>query len=954
MPLEDLVILLPCYSLEDLPLDWTSDDAQSLLSAWTALYHPALLAAADRLPRWFRADDPPADPAGNLVAIPQCCETRLPDSWPQRANQAGACVLQHISRREDVVRDALAYVTPDLSRLDPDLADDFLALGFCHLQVELLTRQLRYMSNLDTDRFQREAVGAARKAVEGDTQAARDQLRSAFELLTDAREYYYPVEANLLDLTLVAPSTAGSALRGELASQTPVNLMLSGETLGAIAQREPATLDAIRDGLTQGKLAILGGEYQEREIPLMPLDRILRQFHRGLALYQHHLGTRPAVFARRRFGLTPALPGILRGLGFNAAVHFTLDDGQFPVGNQSKIRWEGRDGQVVEALARLPIDAARSEQFFKLPEKLGNTMDMDHAATVVFAHWPGHASPWYHDLKRMAAYSPVLGRFIGMDSYFQNMQMVGSVKRYSADEYRSPYLRQQVAAGQSDPISRWVRYDRTRLAMESSQTLATLTALISRRPNDCPDSQRPLDELEDLVAAQSPEASELPQPVEERLQQTARDATRVLAGQQPADEGQAGYLLWNPWSFPRRVYLDVSAFRRPAAVDGPIWRCAETGGQIEAVVDVPAMGFAWVGPQTDSPPAQKATLFRRKSKHTEPPLAEPYVLRNEFFEATIEPTTGAIRSICLHNTRGNRLSQQLAMRIPAPSQPRNVWGEEDTEQDYSVMAADKLSVDAGPLVGRIQSRGRLLDRTAQLLARFTQTLTVRRGSRILELEIELDIDRQPDADPWNSYYALRFAWGNAVTNLCRGVHGASHSSEALLCETPQFIDLRSGKGSTTILTGGLPYHRRFGPRKLDSLLIVRGENARRFRLGIGVDLDYPAAAALDFMAPVVAAPAARAPRTPAGWLFHIDARNVVASDWQPLLSDRSVVGYRVNLLETEGRTAQVGVRSLRAVASANRADFDGGHPTVLPVQDDRVTIGIDPYQCVCLEARFAS
>jgi hypothetical protein len=37
--------------------------------------------------------------------------------------------------------------------LDPELAADFLALGYCYLQIELLTRQMRYSSNLDEAYF---------------------------------------------------------------------------------------------------------------------------------------------------------------------------------------------------------------------------------------------------------------------------------------------------------------------------------------------------------------------------------------------------------------------------------------------------------------------------------------------------------------------------------------------------------------------------------------------------------------------------------------------------------------------------------------------------------------------------------------------------------------------------------------------------------------------------------
>jgi alpha-mannosidase len=401
--------------------------------------------------------------------------------------------------------------------------------------------------------------------------------------------------------------------------------------------------------------------------------------------------------------------------------------------------------------------------------------------------------------------------------------------------------------------------------------------------------------------------------------------------------------------------VDVSALPCPAASAGAVWRCVETDGRKEAVVDVPGMGFAWVGAGAKNAVPPKPTIWtRRRRKIEPPPLAEPYVLRNEYFEVTIDPTTGAIRSICLYNTRGNRLAQQLAMRIPSPSRPKNAWEEEDNEQDYSIMVADRVTVSEGPLVGRIESRGRLVDRRGQLIARFVQNMSVRRGSRVLQLDIELDVDRQPEPKPWDSYYAVRFAWGTAVTEVRRSVHGTSHASQGSSLEAPQFIDLRSANTSTTILTGGLPYHRRFGARKLDTLLIVHGETARHFQLGIGVDLMYPVPAAVDFAAPPVAVLVDRPPSGDVGWLFHLDAKNVVATDWQPLVSGGAVVGYRARLLETEGRVAEVGLRSFRALASACRPQLNGQNPTVLPVHDDCVTIRMMPYEWVSMEARFTS
>lgn len=952
MPLEDLVILLPCYSLEDLPLEWSPEDAASLLAAWSGLYHPALLAAVNRPVRWFRAEDPPPDPSNRVIAIPSCSTGRVPAAWLEQAEQAGACLLRDYPDRCTLVAQALDYLGADRSRLDGSLAEDFLALGFCHLQVELLTRQLRYMSNLDTDRFQRETLEAAQKAMLGETEAARDSLRSAFERLTEAREYYYPAEAHLLDLTLVAPSTAGAALRAELAGPTPVNLLLSGETLDQLAHQEPATLAALREALAQGRATIVGGETSEAEQPLLAREGILERLTQGLATYQAHLERRPAIFGRRRFGLCPTLPGLLAGLGFSGALHVTLDDGRFPVGKQSKFRWAGPEGRALDALGRVPIEAARADLFTKLPKQLGNTLDTDHAATVVFAHWPGHSSPWYGDLQRMSAYSPVLGRFLSLEEYFQKTESVGTVQKYAADEYRSPYLRQAVAAGQADPISRWVRYHRARAAIASLQTLGTLARCLGSRVPEATELAGLCQEIEALPSSPAVDES-LPARLEQRLAEVARQAAACLTGAAGSGPSQSGYLLWNPRSSACRRPVNVSRLARPPAAGGAVWRSAELEGRKEALVDVPALGFAWVTAAAETPPAAKRSFWARKPK-TPPPLAEPYVLRNEFLEAVVDPSSGAIKSLVVPNTRGNRLAQQLALRKSAAVRTRNAWGDDDLEQDYSVMAADHLSVEAGPLAGRIESRGRLLTRQGQQLARFVQRMLIRRGIPLLYLDIELEIDQAPEADPWDSYYAIRFAWGYTGAELVRGVHGTSQPTQAVLLEAPEFLAVRSGDRNTTILTGGLPYHRRFGTNKLDTLLAVRGEQARRFQVAVGVDLLYPMSAAQQFLAPEVVVPQEQPPGSPVGWLFHVDAKNVLATAWQPLVADGQVVGYRVRLLETEGRAVQAGLRSYRAVASAQRTQLNGESPTPLPVADDRVTIDLQPFEWIQVEARFAS
>ncbi len=165
--------------------------------------------------------------------------------------------------------------------------------------------------------------------------------------------------------------------------------------------------------------------------------------------------------------------------------HFTLDDGRFPTGNQSRIQWEGIDGATVEAIGSVPIDAGGTGSFLRLAETLGSAMNLDHTATVVLAHWPGRASPWYDDLRRIAAYGSILGAFATVTDYFDETEMAGQREDYGADEYRPPYLKQDVAAGRPDPISRWTRYFRRRAVVQATETLRALIPQCAKRPPHC-------------------------------------------------------------------------------------------------------------------------------------------------------------------------------------------------------------------------------------------------------------------------------------------------------------------------------------------------------------------------------------------------------------------------------------------------------------------------------------
>ena len=96
MKIDRLITLLPCSNLEDLRLDRNPDESEELLSAWSALWHPALIDAAQAMPGWHPADQPPQESAGSLIILPECCESLLPDGWLAECRGFRSCAVAQI------------------------------------------------------------------------------------------------------------------------------------------------------------------------------------------------------------------------------------------------------------------------------------------------------------------------------------------------------------------------------------------------------------------------------------------------------------------------------------------------------------------------------------------------------------------------------------------------------------------------------------------------------------------------------------------------------------------------------------------------------------------------------------------------------------------------------------------------------------------------------------------
>ncbi len=359
MAFQDLTILLPCHSLEDFPLHHEGEDAAGLLAAWTALWHPALVAAAGKMPGWARADDPPSDLAGRLLIVPQVSEAILLAGWPQRAAGEGATVIRHSADRQQLIDQALAALgTPAdavpadampadampadavaadaVAAIDAELAGDFLALGYAYLQEELLTRQMRYISHLDEVHFGREVVAAAQAAAAGQNDSAREHLQNCFDVLTESREHVYPAEAYLVDLTLVAPTTVGPSLRRELAAASASSLLISADTLRQMAEKEPESLAALRSAMERSAVTLVGGELAERELPLLPPETVLGEFTEASRTYRQLLGRAPRSTAAGDSACPPCCRKCFRGWASAAPCTSRSTRGNSPAPNRPR------------------------------------------------------------------------------------------------------------------------------------------------------------------------------------------------------------------------------------------------------------------------------------------------------------------------------------------------------------------------------------------------------------------------------------------------------------------------------------------------------------------------------------------------------------------------------------------------------------------------------------------
>ncbi len=433
-------VILPCRSFDDFPSHLAGPGAADLLASLTGLWHPALIHATQALPGYHPSEEPPdpAELAGELVVVPSSSRERMPPDWAERLRATtprNPSPVDAMPSRPETVAAMLSAAGIDLEKtqvFDESVAN-FLALGYAYLQVELITRALRYSSVLDTDQFTSAVVAAAAAAMTGNSDTEREELARAFDLLSDARNHVYSVDFYVVDITLLADSTLGESLRAKLASGSRTNLLITGEQLDLMAREHPETLAELRQAIEAGRASIVGGTMRGASAHLAP-ESLLAEIAEGQEAARRHLDHEFEVYGQFATEFSPLLPTAIKGLGFRGALHAGFDGGPLPKADQRKTNW-GPDGAKLEALATLPLDASRPETWLKLAERVSDTIAHDHVATVLLAAWPGTECEYFDDLRRVASFGHVLGKLVTLDEYFRETREADDWTNFYPHEY---------------------------------------------------------------------------------------------------------------------------------------------------------------------------------------------------------------------------------------------------------------------------------------------------------------------------------------------------------------------------------------------------------------------------------------------------------------------------------------------------------------------------------------
>ena len=921
-----LILLSPYQIPGQNPLMLGNDEVAAFLNGYSALWHPAALAGAAAPPKVASPYDHEQPAAGHLYAVPESPPLVLPDDWEQRVREAGAATFRTTADRPATMANLgqALQTLPSETAADPaqvadDRAPSFFGVGFGFMQVNALFEAMEHENLLAVADFWQDVQAAVTAQADPDPEAYRRHLQSAAEKLLAARQVLYPVTIHLLGIAL--PDSWPAALDRGL----PVNVIASGAWLEQLGREHPERLATLRERVANDLAEVCGGPYGEREDALLPVESQLWNLLKGLAVSRNLLNAEVRVFARKRFGFHPQLPLFLGTVGLQRVLLLTFDEAALPAYNAAVVNWPAPDGTQVEGFARTPYPADSPNTYFHATHYLHRTIMQDHAATLALVHGAAPTAPWYEDWLELSRLAPVLGQWTTLTRYFNEVLAGEHAPSSSPDEFHADYLSERISAGSPKPVSGFARQVRRRRRLDTLWTLAAVHRGLTGT-GDPPDIEDRLAQLEDRIegAAEGVGADSDADLLEAERQVGEALAERLLSR---AAADTLGFLILNPCSFARRVALELEGVTGPLPIAGPLKACQLDGGKARLVAEVPALGFAWV--PASGPPATPAMPMRMR-------LADARHVRNEFFEAEIDPVTGGLRGLWDPRTRINRIGQQLVFN------------------PGSTMRAREVQVtSSGPALGEVVSEGVLLGEQDQVLAKFRQRFRAWLGRPVLDLRIDIEPELGAAGYAWHAYFGARFAWRDERALMLRGVNGTGYVTSHTRPQTPDYLELRTGRQNTVIFPGGLPFHQRHGSRMLDVILVPEGEKTQGFDLALGLDREHPMQTALGMVTPIPWVAVAKGPPQvgASGWLFHLDSPNLLLTSMRPAPGGADAIVAR--MLECGLHGGQAELRCVRDPRHAVLVNARGETVRSASTQGDSVLFDVSSGDLVQLRVEFS-
>ncbi|MBR5627297.1 MAG: hypothetical protein IKW74_06730, partial [Thermoguttaceae bacterium] len=329
------------------------------------------------MPQWDPAGSPMNERPCSLVIIPPCTEASVPVNWLTRMKEREANhelhLIRKLSDRDEILKTAFEKLEIE-PQFNDDIVATFFSLGFCHFLSELLTRKLRYMSNLDTQNFANRTLDAIKALEDKDQFLYEDQIQKAFDLLCQAKEYFFPAPSKLLDLTCVdfedLEENLPNMLQHRKRREEKTNLVLPEAVLRYCQDKYPAVLRMLQETVKDQQVTIIGDDKNEPPLYLLSQLRIAEQFVASHRYYQQTLGVTPRVFGRYKAGYTYVLPQLLKLCGFIGSLSETYDGWSLSQKSQSLTRWKGNNGSIIPLLSKKTLNAEDNACFMELPDKI--------------------------------------------------------------------------------------------------------------------------------------------------------------------------------------------------------------------------------------------------------------------------------------------------------------------------------------------------------------------------------------------------------------------------------------------------------------------------------------------------------------------------------------------------------------------------------------------------------